>query len=138
MPISLEDANKVIADAHARAAQIGVRVTAAVVDEGGHLIALGRMDGAPPLSPQIAEAKAVGAAMLLRDGGSLQKLAEDRPGFFSAADRLVRLPLIPGPGSMPIERDGLTIGAVGVSGARPEQDLECCLAGLHSIKLQGA
>jgi uncharacterized protein GlcG (DUF336 family) len=112
-------------------------VTAAVVDEGGHLIALGRMDGAPPLSPQIAEAKAVGAAMLLRDGGSLLKLAEDRPGFFSAVDRLVRVPLIPGPGSIPIERDGLTIGAVGVSGARPEQDLECCQAGLNSIKLQG-
>jgi uncharacterized protein GlcG (DUF336 family) len=109
-----------------------------VVDEGGHLIALGRMDGAPPLSPQIAEAKAVGAAMLLRDGGSLQKLAEDRPGFFSAVDRLVRMPMIPGPGSMPITRDGLTIGAVGVSGARPEQDLECCQAGLSSIKLQGA
>jgi glc operon protein GlcG len=138
MPLSLEDANKVIADAHARAAQIGVSVTAAVVDEGGHLIALGRMDGAPPLSPQIAEAKAVGAAMLLRDGGSLQKLAEDRPGFFSAVDRLVRMPMIPGPGSMPITRDGLTIGAVGVSGARPEQDLECCQAGLDSIKLQGA
>jgi len=138
MPLSLEDANKVIADAHAKAEQIGVCVTAAVVDEGGHLIALGRMDGAPPLSPQIAEAKAVGAAMLLRDGGSLQKLAEDRPGFFSAADRLVRLPLIPGPGSMPVIRDGLTIGAVGVSGARPEQDLECCQAGLNSIKLQGS
>jgi glc operon protein GlcG len=138
MPLSLEDANKVIADAHARAARIGVSVTAAVVDEGGHLIALGRMDGAPPLSPQIAEAKAVGAAMLLRDGASLQKLAEDRPGFFSAVDRLVRMPMIPGPGSMPITRDGLTIGAVGVSGARPEQDLECCQAGLNSIKLQGA
>jgi uncharacterized protein GlcG (DUF336 family) len=138
MPLSLEDANKVIADAHARAAEIGVSVTAAVVDEGGHLIALGRMDGAPPLSPQIAEAKAVGAAMLLRDGGSLLKLAEDRPGFFSAVDRLVRVPLIPGPGSMPIDRDGLTIGAVGVSGARPEQDLECCEAGLNSIKLQGS
>jgi uncharacterized protein GlcG (DUF336 family) len=138
MPLSLEDANKVIADAHARAAEIGVSVTAAVVDEGGHLIALGRMDGAPPLSPQIAEAKAVGAAMLLRDGGSLLKLAEDRPGFFSAVDRLVRVPLIPGPGSMPIDRDGLTIGAVGVSGARPEQDLECCQAGLNSIKLQGS
>jgi glc operon protein GlcG len=138
MPLSLEDANKVIADAHATAARIGVCVTAAVVDEGGHLIALGRMDGAPPLSPQIAEAKAVGAAMLLRDGGSLQQLADDRPGFFSAADRLVRLPLIPGPGSMPVIRDGLALGAVGVSGARPEQDLECCQAGLNSIKLHGA
>ncbi|HAC44798.1 MAG TPA: hypothetical protein DCF65_01900 [Chloroflexi bacterium] len=138
MPLSLEDANKVVAGIHAKAAKMGVSVTAAVVDEGGHLIALGRMDGAPPLSPQIAEAKAVGAAMLLRDGASLQNLAEDRPGFFSAADRLVRLPLIPGPGSVPIKRDGLTVGAAGVSGARPEEDLECCLAGLASIQLHGA
>jgi glc operon protein GlcG len=138
MPLSLEDANKLVAGVHAKAAKLGVSVTAAVVDEGGHLIALGRMDGAPPLSPQIAEAKAVGAAMLLRDGASLQNLAEDRPGFFSAADRLVRLPLIPGPGSVPIRRDGLTVGAAGVSGARPEEDLECCLAGLASIQLHGA
>ena len=138
MPLSLEDANKVVANAHAEAAKIGVSVTVAVVDEGGHLIALGRMDGAPPLSPQIAEAKAVGAAMLLRDGGSLQQLAESRPGFFSAADRMVRLPLIPGPGSIPITRDRITIGAVGVSGARPEQDLQCAEGGLASIKLHDA
>src|SRR5216683_1545979 len=97
MPLSLEDANQVVANAHVKAAEIGVNVTVAVVDEGGHLIALGRMDGAPPLSPQIAEAKAVGAAMLLRDGGSLLQMSVDRPGFFSAVDRLVRLPLIPGP-----------------------------------------
>jgi uncharacterized protein GlcG (DUF336 family) len=86
MPLSLEDANRIVAIAQQKAAQIGVFVTAAVVDEGGHLIALGRMDGAPPLSPQIAEAKAV--------------------------------------------------GAVGVSGARPEQDLQCAEAGLASIKLE--
>src|SRR5258708_16530452 len=119
MPLSLEDANKLIAGVHAKAAKRGGSVTAAVVEEGGHLIALGRMDGAPPLSPQIAEAKAVGAAMLLRDGGSLLKLAEDRPGFFSAADRLVRLPLIPGPGSLPIQTDGLTIRAAALSDAPP-------------------
>jgi glc operon protein GlcG len=136
MPLSLEDANRVVAITHQKAAQIGVCVTAAVVDEGGHLIALGRMDGAPPLSPQIAEAKAVGAAMLLRDGASLLQMADDRPGFFGAVDRLVRLPLIPGPGSLPIKRDGITVGAVGVSGARPEQDLQCAEAGLASIKLE--
>jgi glc operon protein GlcG len=136
MPLSLDDATKVIAGAHERAAAEGVSVTVAVVDEGGHLIALGRMDGAPPLSPQIAEAKAVGAAMLLRDGASLLEMAQDRPVFFGAVDRLVRLPLIAGPGSLPITRDGLTIGAVGVSGARPDQDLMCAEAGCISIKLQ--
>jgi uncharacterized protein GlcG (DUF336 family) len=51
-------------------------------------------------------------------------------------DRLVRMPLIPGPGSLPIKRDGLTVGAVGVSGARPDQDHQCAEAGLASIKLE--
>src|SRR3979490_1850781 len=137
MPISLEDANRLVAGAHARAAEIGVNVTAAVVDEGGHLIALGRMDGAPPLSPQIAEAKAVGAAMLLPGGPSLLQMGEDRPGFFSAVARLVRMPLIPGPGSIPIKRDGLTVGAVGVSGARPGQDPPWAGAASRTISAPG-
>jgi uncharacterized protein GlcG (DUF336 family) len=131
MPLSLIDASKVIDKAHAWATQIGVKVTAAVVDEGGLLIALGRMDGALPLSPQLAEAKAVGAAMFQRDGAALAQMAQDRPGFFSAADRLVRVPLIPGLGSLPIKQDGKIVGAIGVSGARPEQDHECAEAGLR-------
>jgi glc operon protein GlcG len=130
MPLNLIDANKLIDKAHAKAKQLGIKVTVAVVDEGGLLIALGRMDGAVPLSPQLAEAKAVGAAMLLRDGAGLAHIAQDRPGFFSAADRLVRVPLIPGLGSVLIKEDGKVVGAVGVSGGRPEQDLECGEAGL--------
>lgn len=131
MPLSLSDAGKVIDKAHARAAQIGIKVTVAIVDEGGLLIALSRMDGATPLSPQLAEAKAVGAAMMLRDGAGLAQMAQDRPAFFSAADRLVRVPLIPGLGSLPIKQDGKVVGAIGVSGARPEQDLDCAEAGLR-------
>ena len=131
MPLSLIDANKVIDRAHAKAKQLGIRVTVAIVDEGGLLIALSRMDGALPVSPQLAEAKAVGAAMFQRDGGALAQMAQDRPGFFSAADRLVRVPLIPGLGSVPITEDGKVIGAIGLSGGRPEHDLECAEAGLR-------
>jgi uncharacterized protein GlcG (DUF336 family) len=131
MPLSLIDANKVIDRAHAKAKQLGINVTVAIVDEGGLLIALSRMDGALPLSPQLAEAKAVGAAMFQRDGGALAQMAQDRPGFFSAADRLVRVPLIPGLGSVPIKKDGQVVGAIGISGGRPEQDLECAEAGLR-------
>jgi glc operon protein GlcG len=130
MPVSLKRAQAVIDKAHAKAGQLGIKVTVAIVDEGGHLIALGRMDGAIPLSPQLAEAKAVGAAMFGRDGEALAKMAQDRPGFFSAADRLVRVPLIPGLGSALVTEDGRVIGAVGVSGGRPDQDLECAQAGL--------
>ena len=132
MPLNLHDANQVVGRAHAKAAELGVRVTVAVVDEGGLVIALARMDGAPPLSPQIAEAKAVGAAMLQRDGAGLAEIAKDRPGFFSVADRLVRVPIVPGLGSVLIRREGKVLGAVGVSGARPEQDLECAEAGVSS------
>lgn len=130
MPLTLEEAQEVIARAQARATDSGIRVTVAVVDEGGLLVALARMDGAPPLSPQVAEAKAVGAAMLYRDGAGLADLARDRPGFFSVADRLVRVPIVPGLGSLLIRRDGRVLGAVGVSGGKPEQDLECAEAGL--------
>lgn len=130
MPLSLIAANNVIEKAHAKAAQLGIKVTVAIVDEGGHLIALSRMDGALPLSPQLAEAKAVGAAMFLRDGEALAKMAQDRPGFFAAADRMVRVPLIPGLGSALIKEDAKVIGAIGVSGGRPDQDLECAEAGL--------
>jgi glc operon protein GlcG len=132
MPLSLHDVNQAISRAQAKAAELGVRVTVGVVDEGGLLIALSRMDGALPLSPQIAEAKAVGAAMLYRDGAGLAELAKERPGFFSVADRLVRVPIVPGLGSVLIKRDGKVLGAVGVSGARPEQDQECAEAGLSS------
>ena len=50
MPLSAEECRRLIDAAHARAAQTGIRVTVAVVDEGGLLLALSRMDGAPPLS----------------------------------------------------------------------------------------
>jgi glc operon protein GlcG len=133
MPLTFAEAQKTISGAHAKAESLGIRVTVAVVDEGGLLIGLGRMDGAPALSPQIAEAKAVGAAMLNRDGAALAELARDRPGFFSVADRMVRVPIVPGLGSVLVKRDGKMLGAVGVSGGRPEQDVECAEAGLSSI-----
>jgi uncharacterized protein GlcG (DUF336 family) len=130
MPSRLAHAQALIEKALAKATQLGVRVTVAVVDEGGLLVALSRMDGATPLSPQIAEAKAVGAAMLHRDGASVAQLAKDRPGFFSVADRLVRVPLVPGLGSVLIKEDGSIAGALGVSGGTPDQDLEIAEAAL--------
>ena len=133
MPVSLKRAHAVVDKAMTKAGQLGIKVTVAVVDEGGHLMTLSRMDGAMPLSPQLAEAKAVGAAMFRRDGEALAKIAQDRPGFFSAADRLVRVPLIPGLGSALIAEDGVVVGAVGVSGGRPDQDLECAEAGLSEL-----
>lgn len=130
--MELQAAQEIVGRAHARARELGIKVSVAVVDSGGLLVALARMDGAQPLSPQVAEAKAVGAVMLFRDGAGLAELAKDRPGFFSVVDRLVRVPIVPGLGSVLIRRDDQVVGAVGVSGGKPEQDLDCAQAGVSS------
>ncbi len=114
---------------------MGIRVTAAVVDEGGLLQGLGRMTGAPPLSAQLAESKAVGAAVWHRDGASLAEVNQQRPAFFQAVAHLVRLPIIPGLGSTLIRRDGAILGAIGVSGGKPEQDLDCAEHGLRTLSV---
>jgi glc operon protein GlcG len=132
MPLTLEQSLKVITAAHAHAAASELKVTVAVVDEGGLLKALGRMDGAPPLSAQIAEAKAVGAALWHRDGDELAQVQESGAAFFASVSQMVRLPIIPADGSFVI-RDGDTVlGAVGVSGAQSDKDRACAEAGVAS------
>ena len=134
MPLTLDQTQELIAAAHEHARGAGLKVTVAVVDEGGLLKALGRMDGAPPLSAQIAEAKAVGAAVWHRDGDQLASVQGDRGAFFGAVSQLVRLPLIPADGSVVIREGDMVLGAVGVSGAKPEEDRQCAEAGLAAIR----
>jgi glc operon protein GlcG len=139
MPLTLEQAQTVIAAAHQHAGRLGILVTVAVVDEGGLLVALGRMDGAPPISPQIAESKAVGAALWHREGDALAQVNSERPSFFAQVDRLVRMPIMPGLGSLLVRRGDAILGAVGVSGAAAAQDRECAEAGLTALAAaQGA
>jgi uncharacterized protein GlcG (DUF336 family) len=133
MPLSADECRRVIEAAHGRAVQVGIRVTVAVVDEGGLLLALLRMDGAPPISAQIAEAKANGAALWHRDGASLAQVAQDRPAFFQVVGKMTRLPIVPGLGSTLVRKKDAVLGAVGVSGGKPEQDLDCAEAGLRAL-----
>jgi glc operon protein GlcG len=133
MSLTLEQTEMLIDAAHEHAREAGLAVTVAVVDEGGLLKGLGRMDGAPPLSAQIAEAKAVGAAVWHRDGDQLASVQDQRGAFFESVSRLTRLPLIPADGSVVIRRGGTALGAVGVSGAKPEEDRECAEAGVAAV-----
>ena len=133
MPLSLEQAQTLIAGAQEHASGAGLSVTVAVVDEGGLLKALGRMDGAPPLSAQIAEAKAVGAAVWHRDGDQLAAVQASRGAFFASVSALTRLPLVPADGSVVIRDGGAVLGAVGVSGAKPEEDRACAEAGVNAV-----
>ena len=133
MPLTLDQTQTLIAGAHENARSAGLKVTVAVVDEGGLLQALARMDGAPPLSAQIAEAKAVGAAVWHRDGDQLAGVQDSRAAFFASVSTLARLPIIPAAGSVVLREGGSVLGAVGVSGAKPEEDRECAEAGLAAI-----
>jgi uncharacterized protein GlcG (DUF336 family) len=133
MPLSLAQADELIAAAHEHATANGWRITVAVVDEGGHLVALGRMDGAFPLTAQIAEAKAAGTALWHRDGEGLAASHASHPGFFDAVSRLPRLPLVPGPGAVVIRDGDAVLGAAGASGASGEDDRACVEAGLRAI-----
>jgi glc operon protein GlcG len=131
MPLTLHEAQTVIAGAHDRAAQIAAPVTVAVVDEGGHLQALGRMNGAPPLSAQIAEVKAASVALFRRDGAVLRTMQETSPGFFAQLEAAVRVPILVGAGAVLIMRGDTVLGALAVSGGTvPGQDDECAAAAL--------
>src|ERR1700722_9186474 len=126
MPLTLQEAQTVIAGAHERAAKIGALVTVAVVDEGAHLQALGRMSGAAPLSARIAETKAASVALFRRDGAALRQLQEANPGFFAQLGRAVRVPILAGAGAGLIQRGGTALGAPAVGGGQgPGADGPC-------------
>lgn len=133
MPLSLAQAHALIAAAHQHAAANSWKIAVAVVDEGGHLIALARMDGAFPLSAQIAEAKAAGTAVWHRDGEQLAASRASHEGFFDAVSSLVRLPLIPGPGAVVIRSGDTALGAAGASGASGDDDRACVEVGLQAV-----
>ena len=126
MPLTSDEARRLIEAAHKRAGEIGIRVCVAVVDEGGLLQALQRMDGAPPLSAQIAECKANGAALTLRDGAAMAQLHQERPAFFALMSGLTRVPAVPRrhPAVLPIPGSPATT-RVRVHPRRPREAPRC-------------
>lgn len=125
------DIKAIAAAAEAEALKNKWAVTIAIVDDGGHLLHLQRLDGAAPLSAHIAPAKANTAAMGQRES----KIYEDvinggRTSFLSA-------PYIQGmlEGGVPIVKDGQCLGAVGVSGVKSTEDAQVARAGIAAIGL---
>lgn len=106
-------------------------VTIAIVDEGGHLLHLQRLDGAAPLSSHIAPAKANTAAMGRRESKTYEDVINGgRFSFLSA-------PYVQGmlEGGVPIVKDGQCLGAVGVSGVKSNEDAQIARAGIAAIGL---
>ncbi len=122
-----EDARKIIAAAKAEADKNGWAVTIAIVDEGGILYALERMDGAFPQSADIAFRKAWTAAMVRMPTKTMEDMVKDRPALVSFPGQ-VRVQ-----GGLPIRHDGECVGAVGVSGVASHQDEQVAQAGLAAL-----
>ena len=125
------DVKAIAAAAEAEAIANNWAVTISIVDEGGHLLWLQRLDGAPPISAHIGPAKAHTAALGRRE----TKVYEDvinggRTSFLSA-------PTIDGllEGGVPIMKDGQCIAAIGVSGAKPAEDTQVAKAGIAALGL---
>ena len=94
--LNLSRATFIAKTAEDYANKIGLSVSIAVCDAGGHALTFRRMDGASPLSAKIVEAKAVGSALFNRDGAVLESIYRNNLGFFTQVDKLAPLPLIPG------------------------------------------
>jgi uncharacterized protein GlcG (DUF336 family)/NAD-dependent dihydropyrimidine dehydrogenase PreA subunit len=132
-PIAMEVAWAMVHRAHAYAASVGITVTAAVVDEAGCPIAVGRMDGADPRSAELAFHKAYTAAALHVPTADLAPLAR-RPLLRSLAiAHRGRIMAVPG-GIVVV--DGIAIlGAIGVAGGHhPDQDTLCSQAALAVLE----
>lgn len=128
--LGLAEANKIIETARAEAHKHGWNVAIALVDDGGHPLALTRLDGASPISAYMATEKARTAALGRRESKAYEDMINGgRSAFLSA-------PLIKGTleGGVPVVVDGHVVGAVGVSGVKSEQDAHVANAAARSIE----
>ncbi|WP_048438828.1 heme-binding protein [Caenimonas sp. SL110] len=129
--LEAEDIKKVAAAAEAEALKNHWAVTIAIVDDGGHLLWLQRLDGAPPISAHIAPAKANTAALGRRESRVYEEVINGgRMSFLSAPDLKGMLE-----GGVPILKDGQCLGAVGVSGVKSTEDAQIARAGIAAIGL---
>jgi uncharacterized protein GlcG (DUF336 family) len=109
-------------------------VSVAVVDGAGRTKLVERMDGAGWFSPEIALAKAVGAAAFRADGETLMERFNGKELFANSLSSLSGGKIVLGQGGCVIRSGGLVIGAVGVSGAKSEEDADCARAGIAALE----
>ena len=135
--LNLAGAKMILTECREKAETMNVKVNIAIVDDGGHLIAFARMDGARPASGTTAMTKAVAAATFRSPTGPVPRgtenpdvrhnLALENAAAASGGKVTTLL------GGVPIEVDGQIIGAVGIGGATGEQDAEIARAGIAKL-----
>ena len=131
MALTLSEANQVVHAAVTKAQEMNIRISVAVCDAGGRLVAFNRMDGAIWASAYRSQGKAVASVAFGRASGELQERAGSPiiQGIAAAEGGH----MIVSQGAVPIIRNGIVDGAVGVGGGTAQQDEDCARAGVAKI-----
>ena len=127
--LTLEDIKKIAAGAEAEALRTNWAVSFAIVDDGGHLLWFQRLDGAAATSSYIAPAKAKTAALGRRESKIYEDVINNGRVSFLSAPKLEGML----EGGVPVIVDGHTIGAVGVSGVKSNEDAQIAKAGIAAL-----
>jgi glc operon protein GlcG len=125
--LTAADVQKMVAACRDEAAKNKWNVTVAVVDDAGFLLYLERLDGAGPMTAEVAAAKARTAAVTRRATKTWEDMVKDRPAFLKFPENL------PIQGGVPIMYQGECVGAIGVSGVQSQQDEQIANAGVASL-----
>lgn len=131
--LNLAGAETVLKAAKEKAASLGLKSNIAVVDDGGHLLAFVRMDGARPASITTALTKATAAATFRQETGAQPATGEPNVLLSLGLQTASGGKFSPLKGGIPIVIDGQVVGAVGVGGGSGEQDAEVAKAGVKAL-----
>ena len=131
--ISIERANKIIDGAIAKARELEAKpMGVTILDDGGHVVAYKREDGATHLRFDISRGKAWGTIALGMNPRKFAEMAQERPTLITALDTMTEGKIVPSAGGVLIKDGDEVIGAIGVSGDLPDLDEECAIAGIES------
>ena len=128
MSLTLAEANQIVQGALAKAREMNIRISVAVCDAGGRLMAFNRMDNAIWASVYGCQGKAIASVAFGRASGELAERAGSPivQGIAAAEGGH----MIASQGAVPIVRDGVVVGACGVGGGTAQQDEDCARAGV--------
>lgn len=129
--LTLQEAETVVAAAKAKAEEIGQPMNIAVCDDGGHLLAFARMDGAIKVSIDISQRKARTCILMDLPTDALSEVTQ--PGAELYGLEWTSGGLVSFGGGMPLTRRGETVGAIGVSAGSVAQDMEVAAAGVAAL-----
>jgi uncharacterized protein GlcG (DUF336 family) len=126
MTLPFAEARTLADDARARGLELGKALSIAVVDYGGFVVLVERMDGARPMTPSIALSKAYSAAVMQRPTYMLEGWRNSDPVFFTQVGRMGQHPIVATKGGYTLKRDGVILGGLGISGGSPDEDQKIC------------